>query len=104
METTSNSIDKKFIDRTVFFTSLGCSKNLVDAQVMLGHMGLNGFQVVFEPNEAEVIVVNTCSFIEAAKQESVDTILELADFKEEDILKMLKKDIDQIFTGEIMGA
>jgi len=84
METTSNSIDKKFIDRTVFFTSLGCSKNLVDAQVMLGHMGLNGFQVVFEPNEAEVIVVNTCSFIEAAKQESVDTILELADFKEED--------------------
>ncbi len=77
-------VDKKFIDRTVFFSSLGCSKNLVDAQVMLGHMGLNGFQVVPEPNGAEVIVVNTCSFIEAAKAESVETILDLADYKNEE--------------------
>lgn len=84
MKTLNNEADKKFIDRTVFFTSLGCSKNLVDAQVMLGHMGLNGFQVVTEPNDAEVIVVNTCSFIEAAKQESVDTILDLADYKDEE--------------------
>ncbi len=76
--------DKKFVDRTVFFSSLGCSKNLVDAQVMLGHMGLNGFEVVPEPEKAEVIVVNTCSFIEAAKAESVETILDLADCKNED--------------------
>ena len=74
----------KFEDRTVFFTSLGCSKNLVDSQVMLGYMGLDGFKVVPEPNAAEVIVVNTCSFIEAAKQESIDTILELADYKDEE--------------------
>ena len=73
----------KFEDRTVFFTSLGCSKNLVDSQVMLGYMGLDGFKVVTEPNSAEVIVVNTCSFVEAAKQESIDTILDLADYKDE---------------------
>jgi ribosomal protein S12 methylthiotransferase len=84
MQVTTDSNIKKFVDRTVYFTSLGCSKNLVDAQVMLGHMGLNGFQVVMEPNEAEVIVVNTCSFIEAAKKESVDMILELADYKNEE--------------------
>jgi ribosomal protein S12 methylthiotransferase len=84
METTIVDGAKKFVDRTVFFTSLGCSKNLVDAQVMLGHMGLNGFEVVTEENKAEVIVVNTCSFIEAAKQESIDMILDLADYKEEE--------------------
>ncbi|WP_127718400.1 30S ribosomal protein S12 methylthiotransferase RimO [Halobacteriovorax sp. HLS] len=72
----------KFENRTVFFTSLGCSKNLVDSQVMLGYMGLDGFKVVPEPVEAEVIVVNTCSFVEAAKQESIDTILDLADYKD----------------------
>lgn len=74
----------KFDERTVFFTSLGCSKNLVDSQVMLGYMGLDGFKVVPEPNDAEVIVVNTCSFVEAAKQESIETILDLADFKDEE--------------------
>lgn len=84
METTNVDTAKKFVDRTVYFTSLGCSKNLVDAQVMLGHMGLNGFEVVTEENKAEVIVVNTCSFIEAAKQESIDMILDLADYKSED--------------------
>lgn len=68
---------------TIHFTSLGCSKNLVDSEVMLGHLGLAGYQVVPQPQEAAVIIVNTCSFIEAAKQESIDTILELADFKEE---------------------
>lgn len=83
VESANNNV-KMFVNRTVYFTSLGCSKNLVDAQVMLGHMGLNGFEVVTEPNLAEVIVVNTCSFIEAAKKESVDMILDLADYKEED--------------------
>ena len=69
---------------TVFFTSLGCSKNLVDSQVMLGHMGLGGFSLVSEPAEATVIIVNTCSFIEAAKVESIETILDLADYKNAD--------------------
>lgn len=68
-------------DKTLYFSSLGCSKNLVDAQVMLGHLGLDGFQVVQEPETARVIIVNTCSFIDAAKEESIDTMLELAEFK-----------------------
>ncbi len=72
---------KQFNDRTLFFTSLGCSKNLVDAQVMLGHLGLDGFEVVQEAQDAEVIIVNTCSFIQAAKEESIETVLDLADFK-----------------------
>lgn len=74
-----STIDEK---KTIHFTSLGCSKNLVDSQVMLGHLGLNGFEVVGRPEEAETIIVNTCSFVEAAKSESIDTILELADYKD----------------------
>lgn len=73
---------KLFNDKSVYFTSLGCSKNLVDSQVMLGYLGLDGYSIATEPNNAEVIVVNTCSFIEASKKESVDTILEMADFKD----------------------
>lgn len=72
---------KLFNEKTVFFTSLGCSKNLVDSQVMLGYMGLDGFKITDTPDAAEVIVVNTCSFIEASKRESVDTILDMADYK-----------------------
>ena len=75
--------------KNLYFTSLGCSKNLVDSQVMLGYMGLDGFQVVEKPENAEVIVVNTCSFVEAAKQESVETILDLADYKNEGVCEAL---------------
>ena len=75
---------KLFIDKTVFFTSLGCSKNLVDSQVMLGYMGLDGFTIAEDPENAEVIIVNTCSFIEASKKESVETILDMADYKNPD--------------------
>ncbi len=80
----NQSAPQIFSERTVFFTSLGCSKNLVDSQVMLGFMGLDGFRVAMDPTEAEVIIVNTCSFIEASKKESIDTILEMADYKAED--------------------
>ncbi len=75
------NVTKLFNEKTVFFTSLGCSKNLVDSQVMLGYMGLDGFTIAEEPENAEVIVVNTCSFIEASKKESVETILDMADYK-----------------------
>ena len=71
-----------FREKSLYFTSLGCSKNLVDSQVMLGYMGLDGFSVTDKPEMAEVIIVNTCSFIEAAKKESVDAILDLAEFKD----------------------
>jgi ribosomal protein S12 methylthiotransferase len=63
------------------FVSLGCPKNLVDTEVMLGQLVANGHEITPEPAEADVIVVNTCSFINPAKQESVDTILEMAEYK-----------------------
>ena len=72
----------KFVKKSLYFSSLGCSKNLVDSQVMLGHLGLDGFTVGQNPEDAEVIIVNTCSFVEAAKAESIETVLELAQFKD----------------------
>lgn len=80
---------KKFQEKSLYFTSLGCSKNLVDSQVMLGHLKLDGFTIAENPESAEVIIVNTCSFVEAAKIESIETILELASYKEEGNCKAL---------------
>ena len=76
---------QKFKNKSLYFASLGCSKNLVDSQVMLGHLGLDGFTISSEPENAEVIIVNTCSFVEAAKTESIETVLELSDFKDPEI-------------------
>jgi ribosomal protein S12 methylthiotransferase len=66
---------------TVFLVSLGCAKNLVDSEVMLGLLLREHFPVVASPAEAEVIVVNTCAFIRDAKEEAIETILELAQHK-----------------------
>jgi len=66
---------------TVSLVSLGCPKNLVDAEVMLGHLPTDRFQIVTDEAQAEIIIVNTCAFIREAKEESVDTILEVADQK-----------------------
>jgi ribosomal protein S12 methylthiotransferase len=63
------------------FVSLGCPKNLVDSEVMMGQLSTAGHELTPHPAEADVIVVNTCSFIDLAKQESVDTILEMAEYK-----------------------
>src|SRR5437763_285448 len=63
------------------FVSLGCPKNLVDSEVMMGMLQSGGAQITARADEADVIVVNTCSFIDTAKQESVDTILEMAQHK-----------------------
>ena len=60
------------------FLSLGCAKNRVDTEVMLGHLTLSGHEITASPEQAEIIVVNTCGFIESASQESVDSILEMA--------------------------
>ena len=61
--------------------SLGCPKNLVDSEVMLGLAQQQGHQLTRDPAEADVLVVNTCAFIDKAKQESIDTILEMAEHK-----------------------
>src|SRR5262249_54320753 len=63
--------------RTVGLVSLGCPKNLVDSEVMLGRLRDRGYSLVAEPRQADVIVVNTCAFIDRAKQESIDTILQM---------------------------
>jgi len=63
------------------FVSLGCPKNLVDSEVMMGLLDYAGAQITSDPKTADVLVVNTCSFIDSAKQESVDTILEMARHK-----------------------
>ncbi|HKD52092.1 MAG TPA: 30S ribosomal protein S12 methylthiotransferase RimO [Candidatus Acidoferrum sp.] len=65
----------------VGFVSLGCPKNLVDSEVMMGILARDGFELTPRADEAEVLVVNTCSFIETAQKESVDAILEMAEHK-----------------------
>jgi ribosomal protein S12 methylthiotransferase len=65
----------------VGFISLGCAKNLVDSEVMMGLLDRAGARLTAQPEEADILVVNTCSFIDTAKQESVDTILEMARHK-----------------------
>ncbi|NOY12564.1 MAG: 30S ribosomal protein S12 methylthiotransferase RimO [Deltaproteobacteria bacterium] len=73
----------------VSLVSLGCPKNLVDAEVMLGHLPLDRYEIITDESQADIIVVNTCSFINDAKEESVDTILEVADYKETGNCKLL---------------
>lgn len=65
------------------FVSLGCPKNLVDSEVMLGMVEKDGHEVTADASQADVLVVNTCAFIDRAKQESIDTILEMAEFKKQ---------------------
>ena len=66
----------------VGFVSLGCSKNLIDTEMGIGIFKNNDFEIVSNPEEAEIIVVNTCGFIESAKQEAINTILEMSEYKQ----------------------
>lgn len=74
---------------TIMFVSLGCDKNLVDSEVMLGLLSEKGYGFTDEEAEADVIIVNTCCFIGDAKEESVNTILQMAEWKKEGKLKAL---------------
>ena len=73
----------------VSFTSLGCAKNLIDSEQMAALVQAAGHEIVADPAEAEAVVVNTCAFIEAAQQEAIDTILELAELKKTGSLRRL---------------
>lgn len=73
----------------VYFVSLGCPKNLVDSQVMLGMLKNDRYTITDQPQDAQVIIVNTCSFIEASKEESIETILDMAEFKESGACRVL---------------
>jgi ribosomal protein S12 methylthiotransferase len=67
--------------KKVCLVSLGCPKNLVDAEMMLGFLKKDGFELTIQPEVAEVLVVNTCGFVEDSKKESIDKLLELAEYK-----------------------
>lgn len=65
------------------FISLGCAKNLVDTEVMLGTLAANAIDITANPDQADVIIVNTCSFIDSAKEESINAILQMAEYKKQ---------------------
>jgi len=65
----------------VGFVSLGCSKNLIDTEIAIGHFKNNKYEIESNPEKAEIIVINTCGFIESAKEEAINTILEMAEYK-----------------------
>lgn len=73
----------------ILFVSLGCDKNLVDTEVMLGLLASKGYKMVDQEELADIIVVNTCCFIHDAKEESIQTILEMAEYKKQGTLKAL---------------
>ena len=73
----------------VLFISLGCDKNLVDTETMLGYLSQKGYEITDDENEAEAVVINTCCFIHDAKQESVDVILEMAELRTKGKVKAL---------------
>ena len=69
--------------------SLGCSKNLIDSERMLYKMRNRGYKLVTEAGESDIAVVNTCGFIQSAKEEAIETILELAALKNEGTIKKI---------------
>ncbi len=73
----------------ILFVSLGCDKNLVDSEMMIGMLGEKGYTFTDDENEADIVVVNTCCFIGDAKEESINTLLSMAQLKEEGQLKVL---------------
>lgn len=77
------------LNNKVFFVSLGCDKNLVDSEVMLGILADNNYIITSDEADADVIVINTCSFIHDAKEESIETILEMAEYKKNGKCKAL---------------
>ncbi len=77
------------MEKTVYMVNLGCPKNLVDGEVMLGLLAREGYRMSLDPEQAGVLMVNTCSFIDEAKEESINTILELSAYKDTSPTKQL---------------
>ena len=78
----------KTLSKKVGFISLGCAKNLTDTETMLAILNQNNMEIVSDPRSADVLVVNTCAFIDSAKSESIEAILEMAEYKKQNC-KML---------------
>ncbi|MEK6590212.1 MAG: hypothetical protein AABZ11_05985 [Nitrospinota bacterium] len=73
--------------KKIGLVSLGCPKNTVDSEIVLGSLTDKGYTVTSHEGEADVIIVNTCGFIDSAKEESIDTILEMAEYKRRGIVR-----------------
>ncbi len=73
----------------VGFISLGCSKNLIDTEITIGLFQKHGYQIINKAEEADILVVNTCGFIESAKEEAINTILEMAEYKKKNCQKLI---------------
>ena len=93
------------MSRKIGMISLGCPKNQVDAEIMLKKLVDAGYLLVDEAEKADVVIVNTCAFIEDSKKESIDSILEMIDYKEDGLLKrvvvtgcMAQRYADEIFS------
>ena len=74
---------------TICLVSLGCPKNLVDSEVILGLLSKDGYLLTTDPSKAEILIVNTCSFIQDATKEAIETILNLARYKKEGRCRLL---------------
>ena len=79
----------KEVTKKLGFISLGCSKNLVDTEMMVGIMEKAGYELTEDLAEAHVIIINTCTFIDPAKEESIQTILETAEYKKTGVCERL---------------
>lgn len=87
----------------VGFISLGCAKNLVDTEIMLGLLNQAGYVITDQPEEAEILIVNTCSFIDSAKEESISVILQMADFKKQNCRCLIVAGcLGQRYRGELL--
>src|SRR4051812_40109383 len=80
--TTGRSSDDSDRLATVALVTLGCARNEVDSEELAGRLEAGGFRLVLDPSDAETVVVNTCGFVEAAKKDSVDTLLQAAELKD----------------------
>ncbi len=83
------------------FTSLGCARNLVDSEVMIGILLKNGYEIASDPENADYLVVNTCGFLESSRQEGINTIQELFDLKKEDAKVIVAGCMVQKHSGEL---
>jgi len=86
---TKSQVTEIEIPRQVSIITLGCSKNTVDSEILTGHLQANNFHMVANASDADTLIINTCGFIDAAKEESVNTIIEAAQMKERGKLKTL---------------
>jgi ribosomal protein S12 methylthiotransferase RimO len=98
----NQSFKTNIAHRTVHLVSLGCTKNLIDSEVMLGR--LNGYKIIDDPSEADVIIVNTCGFIESAKQESLNTIFDMHEQRKENSVLVMSGCLSQRYKDELQNS